>query len=157
LACELSDKIAAIAPTGAQGTLEVCAPKRKVPVLYFHGTADPCSPYQGGTAGGCFESAMSKYLRLPKHKPFTWQIESVPVFIQGWVTRNGLPTQGEEVYRKGEALCTSWGRGLPGEVALCSITGMGHVWPGKGLGKVCRKPESRACRIISETLGPLSF
>src|SRR5690606_3308049 len=51
LACELSDRIAAIAPVA--GVLGVdpasCAPSRPVPVWQFHGTEDPLVPYEGGT------------------------------------------------------------------------------------------------------------
>ena len=49
LACELADRIAAIAPvSGAfyqQG--KRCAPSRPVPVLDLHGTGDTTIPYDG--------------------------------------------------------------------------------------------------------------
>lgn len=37
LACELSNRIAAVAPTGSQPALDDCHPSRPVPVWYFHG------------------------------------------------------------------------------------------------------------------------
>lgn len=51
LACELSDRIAAIAPVGGANQLAAageCAPARPVPVLHVHGTADPCWQYEEG-------------------------------------------------------------------------------------------------------------
>jgi polyhydroxybutyrate depolymerase len=54
LACDLSDRIAAIAPVSAANQLSTtmaCSPPRPVPVLHIHGTADPCWPYMGGAAG----------------------------------------------------------------------------------------------------------
>jgi polyhydroxybutyrate depolymerase len=46
LACDLSDTIAAIGPVaGAYLLDERCAPERPVPVIAFHGTADPIVPY----------------------------------------------------------------------------------------------------------------
>jgi len=49
LACELSDRIAAIAPVASGVALEDedCSPSRPVPVIAFHGTLDPMIPYQG--------------------------------------------------------------------------------------------------------------
>ena len=50
LACQLSDKIAAIASvTGLMTTetLEECSPVREVPVLQIHGTNDAVVPYDG--------------------------------------------------------------------------------------------------------------
>ncbi|MBW2256514.1 MAG: hypothetical protein JRI25_18225, partial [Deltaproteobacteria bacterium] len=51
LACELSERIAAVAPVGGAMQLTVaapCAPSRPVAVLQVHGTEDPCWTYQGG-------------------------------------------------------------------------------------------------------------
>lgn len=51
LACQLSDKFAAIASvTGSMTTetLQNCNPLREVPVLQIHGTDDPIVPYNGG-------------------------------------------------------------------------------------------------------------
>jgi polyhydroxybutyrate depolymerase len=48
LACELADKIAAIAPVeGAQDT--PCHPSSPLSVVIFHGTADRLVPFSGGT------------------------------------------------------------------------------------------------------------
>jgi len=48
LACELSDKIAAIAPVeGAQDL--ACHPANRVSVIVFHGTSDHLVPFEGGT------------------------------------------------------------------------------------------------------------
>jgi polyhydroxybutyrate depolymerase len=51
LACDLSDRLAGIAPFGGGlqfTTTGTCAPERPIPVLYTHGTDDPCWPYEGG-------------------------------------------------------------------------------------------------------------
>jgi polyhydroxybutyrate depolymerase len=52
LACKLNNRIAAIASvTGSMivPDLNACKPKRPVPVMEIHGTADPVVPYEGGT------------------------------------------------------------------------------------------------------------
>ena len=48
LACDLSDRIAAIAPvSGTYQFGEICSPVRPVPVIAFHGQDDPVVPYNG--------------------------------------------------------------------------------------------------------------
>jgi polyhydroxybutyrate depolymerase len=48
LACELDDKIAAIAPVGGTPRIDrACSPERSVPVLHIHGTEDPMVNYGG--------------------------------------------------------------------------------------------------------------
>ncbi len=48
LGCELSGKLAAIAPVaGGYSTLPACQPERPVSVLEIHGTADTTVPYEG--------------------------------------------------------------------------------------------------------------
>ncbi|QHT65496.1 phospholipase [Rhodocytophaga rosea] len=53
LACELSDKIAAIAPNGCTMVVsQLCSPKRAVPILHMHSVNDQHVPYKGGTGNG---------------------------------------------------------------------------------------------------------
>jgi polyhydroxybutyrate depolymerase len=52
LACELSNKIAAIAPNGCTMVAPSCNPVRAVPVLHMHSVLDQNVPYQGGLVNG---------------------------------------------------------------------------------------------------------
>lgn len=52
LACELSERIAAIAPVSASMTIAVCQPTRSVPVISFHSYQDSNVPYLGGVGDG---------------------------------------------------------------------------------------------------------
>ncbi|HEY3993663.1 MAG TPA: PHB depolymerase family esterase [Ktedonobacteraceae bacterium] len=82
LACALARRIAAVAPISA--TLAPhpggCHPGRPVPLLSFHGTADPELPYQGG----------------PPSAIIPWPVAAVPTWLQDWATRNGC-TRGPTV------------------------------------------------------------
>jgi polyhydroxybutyrate depolymerase len=83
LACALARRIAAVAPISA--TLAPhpggCHPGRPVPLLSFHGTADPELPYQGG----------------PPSAIIPWPVAAVPTWLQGWATRNGC-TRGPTIF-----------------------------------------------------------
>lgn len=52
LACELSERIAAIAPVSASMTIAACQPARPVPVISFHSYLDTSVPYLGGIGDG---------------------------------------------------------------------------------------------------------
>lgn len=108
LACELSDRIAAIAPVAGTNLTTGCSPSRPVPVLHFHGDADLIVPYRG--FGG---------------------FVSVDDTMDGWVERNGCSAGSSEDLDRGDALCESWSGCTDGAtVRLCTIRGGGHQWPG---------------------------
>lgn len=118
LACSLSDKIAAIAPVSAQDSVISCSPTRAVPVLHFHGTADPAAPYDGGHCGG----------RLPGDPG--WDCKSVPEYLDEWRVRNKCSSETEEYYKKGTASCERFTECADNaDVILCTIEGAGHTWP----------------------------
>jgi polyhydroxybutyrate depolymerase len=52
LACELSDKIAAIAPVAGSMALDECLPVQSVPIIHFHSYLDSNVPYNGGYGDG---------------------------------------------------------------------------------------------------------
>jgi polyhydroxybutyrate depolymerase len=52
LACELSQRIAAIAPVGASMSLNQCEPQRPVPVISIHSYLDTNVPIEGGIGTG---------------------------------------------------------------------------------------------------------
>jgi polyhydroxybutyrate depolymerase len=127
LACQLSDKIAAIvAVSGGIGNVDLdmtppetlfqCNPGRKVPVLHIHGTQDACYPYDGGWGPLSVVT-----------------FESVSVTIQNWLGLNGCSqSPPSTVLAKGATTCQLYPCPQTGEVELCTIDGGGHYWPGGG-------------------------
>jgi polyhydroxybutyrate depolymerase len=110
LACELSDRIAAVAPVAGVNGVAECNPTRPVPVLHFHGTDDPTIPYAG--------NAERKW-------------RSVKESTQGWVTRNACKAPPVETLAKGNVHCVTYGECKDGaDVTLCTVLGGGHTWPG---------------------------
>jgi len=123
LASELSDRIAAIAPvSGPMGT-DTCRPKRPVPVLHFHGTADEFAPFCGGRGKKSFTQS---------------NFHSVEFSLGNWIEANGCsPTVVEseiaDEHHDGTSIkVETWGPGKEGsEVVLYTIKGGGHTWPGR--------------------------
>lgn len=118
LACELEDKIAAIASvTGvmSDSIYNSCQTDRPVPILHLHGTADPTVAYNG-----------------------TFGNTAVETGIDWWVQNNNCPTPG--VTTAIPDISTTDGSTVEKiyygpcddntEVVLFKITGGEHTWPG---------------------------
>lgn len=110
LGCELSTRIAAIAPVAGVMGMKTCSPSRPVPVMEFHGTADPLVPWGGSTSLG---------------------FPSVSDTFAGWGSRDGCTGQPVETFRKGDSHCSTYSACASGTtVTLCTVEGGGHTWPG---------------------------
>jgi polyhydroxybutyrate depolymerase len=119
LACELSDRIAAIGPvSGDYAFSDTCTPSRPVPVIAFHGTADPTIPYNGfGIPGQIHES----YLRIGT---------PIPTWAATWAERNGCTTGPAAVFQNDPVSGQAWGNCRAGaDVVLYTIQGGTHDWP----------------------------
>jgi polyhydroxybutyrate depolymerase len=118
LACELADRIAAIAPV--EGAQDVdCRPSGPVSVLVFHGTADLLVPYNGGTTPMQFGGKR-------KDTP----VSSTVAF---WVKQDGCSkTPGHEEANQLRIDTYTGCQGGAG-VTLYTIEGGRHMWPGARL------------------------
>ena len=119
LACELSERIAAIAPVAGTLGVDDCSPTRQVPVMHFHGTEDPLVPYEGGL-------------------PLTgWNVQgdldftSVDETIDFWRDANGCSASASDHFLQGDSTCIAWSSGGDdAAVVRCVVDGGGHTWPG---------------------------
>jgi len=120
LACEVSDRIAAIAPVA--GVLGIppqsCNPGRAVPIIDFHGTGDPIVPYDGGTP-------------LVPQLGVGLVFRSVAESMNHWRANNQCSANEQQFFQNGDATCTRFPDCAAGsETVLCSIADGGHTWPG---------------------------
>ncbi len=110
LACELSDRIAAIGAVAGVVGIPGCNPPRPVPVIHVHGTSDNTIPYNGGGFNNN---------------------EPVATTINRWSTHNGCTAAPATTFENGDATCVTRGGCTAGaDVTLCTIEGGGHQWPG---------------------------
>ena len=116
LSCTLSDRIAAVGMVAAAQTLpwRWCTDHRAVPMIAFHGTADPEVPYSGGSS-------------WVSHRPFP----NVSRWTANWARRNRCganpieSTVAADVTRRTYTNCAD-----DAAVVLYTIHGGGHTWPG---------------------------
>jgi polyhydroxybutyrate depolymerase len=115
LACELSSKIAGIAPV--EGAQDIpCQPSERVSVLIFHGTDDHLVPFNGGSTPFQLGSKRSD--------------ASVADAIQFWVKEDGC--NGTPAHEETAEVHTDFYTGCQSNtaVSLYAIQGGHHMWPG---------------------------
>ena len=116
LSCTMSDRIAAVGLVAAAHLLpwEWCTDRRPVPMIAFHGTADPEVPYNGGRTWVAPE-------RFP----------SIPTWTANWARRNRCAPNpldsavAADVIRRAYTNCAD-----DAAVVLYTVRGGGHTWPG---------------------------
>lgn len=111
LACQEPDLFAAVAMVAATvgPDLMECAPDTTMPVLVFHGTADPAGAYAGGPSGTLGAPVM----------------ETLGI----WAERNGCDG-GPQEERIADDVVHVFYEGCVADVEHYRIEGGGHVWPG---------------------------
>jgi polyhydroxybutyrate depolymerase len=125
LGCDLSDRIAGIAPVAAtlpSAVAPICAPPHPMPVLEMHGTLDPLVPFGGGHVRG--------------RGPGGRQALSAPDTTAHWAHVNGCPSPPHTATLPSTApdqtqiRTDTYGPCPAGSVVLFTIEGGGHTWPG---------------------------
>jgi polyhydroxybutyrate depolymerase len=111
LACDGSKVFAAIAAVSGLRRPTPCPTGRPVPIITFHGTADPVDPYAG-------------------HGQAYW-IYSVPAAAADWARQDGCSATPATSHPDSGVTLSAFGDCHGGgAVALYTIAGEGHEWPG---------------------------
>lgn len=129
LACELGDRIAAIAPvagTMTEGSYNACQPTRSFPVMHIHGTNDLIVFYNGGFGNKSVDEVMTLW-KNNGNCPSSAVIVNLP----------DLVPEGSTVQTHTWSPCDD-----SASVVLYRIINGGHTWPGElsnsGVGNVNR-------------------
>ena len=126
LGCDASSVFAAIAPVAGLRYPSPCPASRPVPVIAFHGTADPIDPFDGFGSG-------------------SWTY-SVPAAAHMWAGHDHCAASPRTTAGRGYRLTRYTACSGGTQVELYALTGEGHEWPG---GPVMPK-------VITSVLGPQS-
>ncbi|WP_426571297.1 alpha/beta hydrolase family esterase [Aquihabitans sp. McL0605] len=131
LACAMSDRIAAVAPVSGLTHPDGCAPTRPVPILAFHGTADPILLFNGGigdklghvlgTADGSPDAPLPEADLNGKGYPAT---------AQAWATDNGCTGRPDDTDLTKTVVKRTWDCPADGTTEFVIVKGGGHSWPG---------------------------
>jgi len=110
LACDAAGTFAAIAPVSGLRAPVPCPGKRAVPIVAFHGSADPIDPYDG-------------------HGQAYWTY-SVPTAAHDWARREACRRRASSHPAATVTLIRDTGCRDGSAVELYTIAGEGHEWPG---------------------------
>jgi polyhydroxybutyrate depolymerase len=126
LGCRATDRMAAMGSVaGAVVEMDDCSPTRPLPVMAFHGTADPLVPYEGGPEPGWMARNGAKVIHAPGFfvAPADW--------VAHWVANNGCDTSPETIPPQGDASGIRYTNcDMGAGVVFYTIEGGGHAWPG---------------------------
>lgn len=127
LACRMSNRIAAVAPVAGAEFYPRCH-GRPVPVIAFHGTADPIVTYDGGGLNSVRIADIDFWKgNDPKDLPVD---RGLDVSMQRWAEHNGCDGEPVETRIAPEVRLRTW-RDCRAETAFYIVDGGGHAWPGK--------------------------
>ncbi len=154
IACQYAGRVAAVAPVAGIQAISGCRPSRPVPVVAFHGTADPFVPYAGGIGkaaealpapNGVGTLGQTSQGKAQKKGP------SIPAQTAAWARRNGC--QPSPTYSKVASDVTLIRYRCPhgADVELYRVTNGGHAWPGSEGTKAIAAVVGRTTFSISAT------
>ncbi len=115
LACELSNRIAAIAPVECSMTMTNCMPHRPVPLIHFHSYLDTNIPYDGGIGSG-----PSNHYNPP--------LDSI---MNVWAANDSCNTLNDTIINNSQYTFIKWTDCNCGtEIHYYITEDGGHSWPG---------------------------
>ncbi len=126
LACELADRIGAVAQVAGTAAVDVAATRRPacpVPILNIHGTADGVAPYDGGVRHSLRGRLMIRHAAGPSVGVDEW--------ARFWTAANGALEGPVVGALPPDTAIRTWHGPTPlSDVAFYRIEGGGHTWPG---------------------------
>lgn len=132
LACDLSDRIAAVATVAGTIDFSDCDPERPVPWMAFHGTDDDILPIDGGVGPG-LDAAGIDVTRADEATGTEDgdELRAIPEAMAGIAERYGCDAEPESAPVSEHVTREHWtGCDDRAEVVFFTIEGGGHSWPG---------------------------
>jgi len=153
LACTDAGTIAAVATVAGIEAPSGCHPARRVPVIAFHGTADPFVPYKGGigpaakklpaVSGG---GTIGSQLNAKANQNIEQNDLPIPVEEARWAARNGCSKTPKTSTVSGNVTLIAYTCPGNASVELYREQGDGHIWAG-----------SQAMTSIASVVGKTTF
>jgi polyhydroxybutyrate depolymerase len=138
VACALADRVAAVAPVAGVTDVKGCKPARPVPVVAFHGTADPFVDYAGGLGPAAAKlpapdgSGRTLGELGVRDRP---KGPSIPEIMRAWGQRNHCGGEATEKRIAADVTELIFACPAGAEVELYRVEGGGHSWPGSAFSK----------------------
>ena len=142
LACVDAGQVAAVAPVAGIEDPAGCHPSRPVPVVAFHGTADPFVSYTGGLGPSSLKLAApdgsGRTLGQGLSKETLKKLRSgpsIPAVTAAWARRNGCTPRPTERSVATSVTLIAYSCPHGNDVELYRVSGGGHAWPGSAVSR----------------------
>jgi polyhydroxybutyrate depolymerase len=140
MACAMSDRFAAVAPVAGLELPAPCPTSRPVPILTFHGTADPILHFNGGLGKAVLQDDVTVDPKpLPKLPKARLNGPGYPAHVREWAAKDGCSPTPTDTKPSAHVIHRAY-RCPPGvAVEFDIILGGGHTWPGSAFDNEIRK------------------
>ena len=134
LLCNRSDKFAAVAPVAGLQVPDNCSPKRRVPILTFHGTADPILKFDGTVDVGAIFGKKDGAATTTT-VPADLNGPGYPAHVAEWAKKNGCEDKATDTKITESVIHRVYSCPEGADVEFDIIVGGGHAWPGSDFSK----------------------
>jgi polyhydroxybutyrate depolymerase len=134
LACTMANRFTAVGAVSGLQLPSPCAATRRVPVISFHGTADPILYFNGGVDSANLDAQLGGGQSVPPPtaatEPARLDGPGIPSNVRAWAAREGCGTDPTDTLLSSQVILRRY-RCPPGtDVEFYIILGGGHTWPG---------------------------
>lgn len=137
LACTMSDRFAAVGAVSGIELQQPCAPARPVPVIAFHGTADPILFFNGGVDTPELTDLLGP--DEPTSPPTTASQPprldgpGVPATVRQWAVLDGCDPRPIDSQVGSQVIVRRFSCPAGTDVRFYIVLGGGHEWPGSAV------------------------
>jgi polyhydroxybutyrate depolymerase len=132
LACTMANRFAAFAPVAGVVFANPCNPGRRVPIVAFHGTADPILYFNGGIGTAVLNHDLGKgpAPTTTTPPPVNLNGKGYPANVKAWAAKDGCDLKPTDTKVSAHVILRNY-RCPPGAaVEFYIVLGGGHAWPG---------------------------
>jgi polyhydroxybutyrate depolymerase len=136
LACTMSNRFAAIAAVSGLQLDKPCKTTRRIPILAFHGTADPILFFNGGIGTATLNKVLGKApapsasTTTTTTQPAKLHGPGYPATVQAWAVKDGCDPHSTDTKLSSQVIRRTYQCPAGTDVEFYIIVGGGHAWPG---------------------------
>jgi polyhydroxybutyrate depolymerase len=134
VACVLSQRFAAVTPVAGVQLSLPCPTSRPVPILAFHGTADPILHFNGGIGLQVLTDDLHAHPHpLPKLPKARLNGPGYPASVKAWAAKDGCAASPTDTRPSAHVIHRVYSCPAGTAVEFDIIIGGGHTWPGSAV------------------------
>lgn len=134
LACTMSNRFTAIGAVSGLQLPSPCTTPRRVPVITFHGTADPILDFNGGVGTANLDRLLGggQAVEPPTvaSGPANLNGPGIPAAVRAWAARDGCGQDPTDTLLSSQVILRRYRCPTDTAVEFYIIVGGGHTWPG---------------------------